>query len=285
MNLQHRYPVMKRILSVARREVGLLILSAWLTLLVAHFNNWLPLTLIPLLISILFVIRIALGCFPQALLLFTQEDPEDHASPNAPKALATALRQRAGRSRSEARLFLWLTVLCIVLGFFIFRNAEDTIRMWDGTVTRPRQIDVQNKESELNSLLRQRTSKDAHEARTLEGGVAFARESLDRAWQREQEAWPSRNPTIFLGLTVGTKIGIVTLVIFLVKILLTTYRYSTRLATFNESRADLFAALPADAILTAETLKKMLSPDRVVEFDEVPDTPAFTGAASKGLSG
>ena len=76
------------------------------------------------------------------------------------------------------------------------------------------------------------------------------------------------NTTIFLGTLLSTKIGTTVLLLFLVQILVTLYRYNIRLASFYDSRADILQLVKGDGDNTMPSLASILAADRV-EFGKV----------------
>jgi hypothetical protein len=67
---------------------------------------------------------------------------------------------------------------------------------------------------------------------------------------------------------LSTKIAAVALLVFGVPILVGLYRYTAKLATFCESRADLLQLLPATALNPSDVLSAALIPQDV-DFDKL----------------
>ena len=79
--------------------------------------------------------------------------------------------------------------------------------------------------------------------------------------------------TTLLVSTLSTRIGAMLLIIFLVQILVNLYRYSTRLASFYEGRADALEIAPSPSAAGFTELIHAISPDNL-DFGKTPASPA-----------
>jgi len=78
---------------------------------------------------------------------------------------------------------------------------------------------------------------------------------------------------IYLISTVTTKIGSVMILLFLVQILVTLYRYNTRLSAYYDARADALELVSGQSIADLEQIIKALSPEGI-DFGKTPSSPA-----------
>lgn len=72
--------------------------------------------------------------------------------------------------------------------------------------------------------------------------------------------------------TLSLRIGSVFVLLFLVQILISFYRYNTRLANYYDARADVLQLISPSPEIKFETLVSALSPD-VMDFGKMPATP------------
>jgi hypothetical protein len=72
--------------------------------------------------------------------------------------------------------------------------------------------------------------------------------------------------------TIATRAGAVLILMFLVQILVTLYRYNVRLANFYDGRADALELMSSAEEKRFETLVRTISGD-TIEFGKIPKTP------------
>jgi hypothetical protein len=162
-----------------------------------------------------------------------------------------ALRRRARTARLAGRLMLFLMIFSIFAGLALFVFA--------GTITSREMEPAINVAHTTGSVVIQTGGPDG-----LKEKLAFAS-------------------------TATTRLGAVLLLLFLVQILLSIYKYTSRLSTFHSSRADGLSLLPA-SVPWAE-LTRFLSPD-ALDFGKSPlplpaqlvslTTEALKSVATKG---
>ena len=79
--------------------------------------------------------------------------------------------------------------------------------------------------------------------------------------------------TIYLISTVTTRIGSVLILLFLVQILTSLYRYNIRLAAYYDARADGLEIIGTDSGEIFENIVRALSPE-TIDFGKGPTSPA-----------
>lgn len=79
--------------------------------------------------------------------------------------------------------------------------------------------------------------------------------------------------TVFLVSLLSTKIGSAITLLFLVQLLVYLYRYTVRLASFYDSRADILSIMKPDENLTLKKLNELLISENI-GFGKQPTTPA-----------
>jgi hypothetical protein len=107
--------------------------------------------------------------------------------------------------------------------------------------------------------------------------TATALQTSDKAIAVELAAMKSQDQTRHLISTIATRVGAVLILVFLVQILITLYKYNTRLANYYEARADAIE-LSIDEqgnILDTQLsrLLAVLAPDSIT-FEKDPEAPS-----------
>ena len=82
----------------------------------------------------------------------------------------------------------------------------------------------------------------------------------------------NRTSHIYLVSTVTTKIGSVLILLFLVQILVTLYRYNTRLSAYYDARGDGLELVSKQSVSELEQIIKALSPENI-DYGKTPSTP------------
>jgi len=203
------------------------------------------------------------------------------------------LRQRAFRLRTAAIFSLVAIFGALVGGFTLFINAEEAsltvagkleqhlLERWEalqnqivGAEKKSEELseaapdkskpkpDVDNR---LQEIEKQRIAHVSEQAE-LEKRV----KELQGLEAKDQEVGPSQ--TRFIVSVLSKRLGSVLLLIFLVQILVTLYRYSSRLAAFYDSRADALQLSKDGAFNSAEVSIGVLGPERV-DFGKEPRSP------------
>ena len=189
------------------------------------------------------------------------------------KVLASLTRQYRKRAIALRRItYLLIAIIFVILliGFNIFQGAEDVTYRANQRQIEELETRLFFLDEEIQDLQREALgpSEDKALERRLER-MRVERSSLESRIGRLIEQ--SDQPPLFWLSTLSTKAGSVLLLVFLVQILVTLYRYNLRLAFFYDSRADFLQLLGSPG-LQPEMLNKIVSTDQF-EFGKAPRTP------------
>jgi hypothetical protein len=209
------------------------------------------------------------------------DDPSDTPA----ISLQKRLRERAGRLHvvSWSVLVVIVLVVSVVLGLYLrSENLGDFDRLAGGIEELRRQVFLL-KNSEKILLAVDLGATDDEETKLLRlimGDVAKSRIRADRVLDGLEYSSDLRAPDsldhALLGV-ISTRVGIVVLGVFLVQILVSLYRYTARLASFYDAKADALGLLPSTEGVGLRVLDQILTPasldfgsvkplsDRVVE--------------------
>jgi hypothetical protein len=220
----------------------------------------------------------AQGALRKMNLVAVDDLPKPADAPRSPQHLAVNLRARSRQLQRTARLLIVSIVFLLLLGFLMFRGAEEGVLRLHQVFQVPLQVEAGNIRSEIDTLTmdaeRSAAKKDGSET-AIQQRIAQRREDLARVEARLNELSPSRSLWVFLISSLGTKIAAVVFLIFLVQILGNLYRYLTRLAFFDDSRADFLELLDSPQTIGAEKLADILGPEKMVEMDQMPAFPVL----------
>jgi hypothetical protein len=223
----------------------------------------------------------------------TLEGGESLASPHESPLTATIagqLRLRATRLRRIANLLLGIIIVLLACGFFAFQGADLAAARWNSFMTGPLENEVSNRRNGIQDLFYRLADENHQEPgkanqifnrnqtqnpdkATLGKELDFEEADLARLEERLDLLSPSKSQTVFLVSTLSTKIGSILLLIFLVQLLSSLYRYHIRLAVFCDSRADFLQMLSSSFSLSGEALATFLSTEKSVEIDSAPLSP------------
>ncbi|MBN3762027.1 hypothetical protein [Burkholderia sp. Ac-20365] len=188
------------------------------------------------------------------------------------ESIVYALRQRATRLRRASNVILGLVVLSVLLGFRVFASA--------GYITSRDQTAAIDRISERALIGLERAVEDLQASKNVSqddiNGVRRLLADLETANKERaaaiREAGAGYAMTTVWS-TISTRVASVLLLLFLVQILVTMYRYSIRLAAFYDARADILQLSPPfDSVQFAEIVSA-LSPDGL-DFGREPKSPA-----------
>jgi len=230
--------------------------------------------------------------------------------------LVLQFRLRARKLKLTARISLLLILFSLYGGFTLFLRAEETsanvtsriasslYKSWEST-----QIELARINNELNLLtdpsdvnrarqsVRERLEnpkgKKIEEAQVdsyLAARAIYLNEQRDRfekriveledrvkkAQEQKQEG-SERDQTQFIVSVVSKRVGAVLILIFLVQILVTLFRYNSRLAAFYDARADALQVCTSNAFDSAEKCVAVLAPDSL-DFGKIPRSSVESGA-------
>jgi len=136
-------------------------------------------------------------------------------------------------------------------------------------------------ESEMRALKATRLSPQIEdslntESLRLKGRIESERANIAASQEAEAQAMRQISQTAINNdqtiLAITTKIGSVLLLLFFVKVLVSIFRYYSRLATFYDSRADALASFMYLAPMSLAELSALISPDSL-DFERSPDSP------------
>ena len=222
--------------------------------------------------------------FQQRRLEHTEQlvNAELDASSSSPsiKALVVSLRRRARFLRATSWITLFLSFLAIAFGLLVFTRAGEIAQrdILSQRLTEELYLSKFRNAEALGRIqqLLQSSGRDAlselEEIKTIRGEIERNSQRAEQAL-RSIESSGSNGQLLFFLSTVSTRLGSVLILIFLVQILLSVYRYSVRLVSYYDSRADallLYTGPDADQL---QKLVSTLSAERV-EFGKSPTTPA-----------
>jgi hypothetical protein len=203
------------------------------------------------------------------------------------------LRSRANRLRVVAGITLVIIIGAIAGGLSVFSRAEQSASNIEVERENLRVLEIVDRIADTRERVRLYTSmsESSIDPKTSAEDQAKEKERKDEYLKRKkleeerlqelqklvtQKTAPQRSDTVFLTSLLSTKIGSAVTLLFLVQILVTLYRYNTRLASFYDARADALqiCGLGANDNLTSVT--KLLGAD-ILEFGKTPSSP-FTHA-------
>lgn len=114
------------------------------------------------------------------------------------------------------------------------------------------------------------------EVERLERKIAAEKSNIATSHEVEAQAMKQMNTTASSQdqtiLAITTKVGSVLLLLFFVKVLVSIFRYYSRLSIFYDSRADAFASYASLAPMTLLELTSLISPDSL-DFERAADAP------------
>jgi hypothetical protein len=187
--------------------------------------------------------------------------------------VVASLRLRARRLRVAARFSLMLIVLSLGTGIMLFVRAG-AISAKDQVYRASYVYDVQTEQiGRLNVLSQQLDSLVARQVLT-----SPEKDSIRAAILNQVTAPVASKPVATtnrlndLVATQVTRVGVVLMLLFLVQILVTLYRYNMRLAAFFDARADALLVHSEWTRLPLQDLTLVFAPDNV-DFGRLPPTP------------
>jgi hypothetical protein len=173
------------------------------------------------------------------------------------------------RKRSSG-LRLWATMILIMMFLSLFSCLA--LFLFAGSISRQENSEwgVAAKQAEVGRVL----AAGLRDAQVIAHLSQKSSEDLFRYYIDRISKYEKRqdDPTQFLISTIVTRIGSVFILLFLVQILITFYRYNVRLANYYDARADALQLVGAAKEATLQNLVSTLSPD-VMDFGKMPSTP------------
>lgn len=205
---------------------------------------------------------------------------EGLSTPPAVRSLMRSLRRRAASLRNAARFTLFLTFISIATGLYIFTTAGQIALKDSYSAQLSEQLrNASSDEMFAVGILQNMVYSGAFSTPQLQDEIKNTAKGIgDRAAQRDQaisrieQAVSGKDTLYFFLSTITTRIGSVLLLIFLVQILLSVYRYSIRLETYYASRADALLLYDGSDREQLQQIISALSPERI-DFDKPPTSP------------
>lgn len=202
--------------------------------------------------------------------------PKDHFGRVADDAhletIVFAIRERAARLRRASNVILGLVVLSVLLGFKAFASAG-YITARDETASIEFVTDRTLSElRRATEVLREAKSLSPNDVDRVTRLLSEVQASTVDQTKALREAAAGNNPTS-VWATLSTRVASVLLLLFLVQILVTMYRYSIRLAAFYDARADTLQLSASLSSVQLAELVTALSPDGL-DFGREPRSPA-----------
>lgn len=227
----------------------------------------------------------------QTLLKETETSSSDSS---AIKTLVMSFRRRARYLRRASWVTLFLTFVSIAFGLYIFTTAGN-IAQGDILSQRLREelyeSRFRNREAlrQIQDLLNASTDNNKGIAIDEIKKIETQIEDNSRRTEEALNNFISRSGTneqlLFFLSILSTRVGSIFLLIFLVQILLSVYRYSIRLVSYYEARADALLLYNGSDAEQLQKFVSTLAAERI-EFGKSPSTPVeqatelFKSAAS-----
>jgi cbb3-type cytochrome oxidase subunit 3 len=215
---------------------------------------------------------------------FSKEKFATAGEPGAAQDVIVQLRQRATKMRIVAAFTLFLILAFLAGGLYVFSQAESAASSAEAE-RQAYQISAlsdeitvqQRKLGDLQTQFDQETDsakKDALKAliNRTQRLVDDYNAKLKVLSNTIAASAGEKNQTAYLLTVLSTKIGSALMLLFLIQILVSLYRYNTRVASFYDGRADTLQLVPIDQIDNLCAVCSILSPDKV-DFGKMPATP------------
>lgn len=221
-----------------------------------------PVLLLLLLVGFIIVIFMAFRSYRQQREE-TAVAESKHISCESPaiKSLVVSLRRRALGLRVASWFILGLTFSSISAGLYIFTSAGDIARseIFSNQINELKSLREKSINDQVHSLgevmkeLNEQNKRDDQKNKQLaikelqkithsvEDIIRIAdsdSKDIKELIQRIEQTSGSNERLLYFLSTMSTRIGSILLLIFLVQILLSVYRYSVRLVSYYEARAD-----------------------------------------------
>lgn len=236
-------------------------------------SHWIGFFSTAIAIRIVFALRRPWGAIPPEYC-----DPASHDA--TVRTVIVQLRMRAVRLRLVAHFTLFLILLSLVGGLYTFGFAEQfAVR---AEIDRSVQLQVEI-EATKNAIARTKSRlenesvkfpEDVYgwemDLKASENRLVFLEEELKR--RRATTTTTGQSETIYLVSVLSTKIGSALMLLFLVQILVTLYRYNVRFASFCDARADALQLLITSEGIPLGEVIALLAPDKL-DFGKTPSTP------------
>ncbi len=177
--------------------------------------------------------------------------------------LVAEFRKRAERLRKSAVLVLLLVLISLGFGIYLFVfSGNIAINEIAGL-----KIELAGVSAELKPITKESTASTLGETfKALNNRIETLEEKVARTSDQTQSQ-------IYLVSTVTTRVGSVLILLFLVQILVSLYRYNIRLAAYYDARADGLELVTTGSSEQIESIVRALSPESI-DFGKSPMSPA-----------
>ena len=177
------------------------------------------------------------------------------------KQIAQKFRVRAKRLRNSAVITLFLILLALGVGMYLF--------VFSGNIAINELAAVQVKLGDFKI----QTVPSATEAATTGEAIKTVEDRINKLEKEVSKTRDQTGSNIYLVSTVTTRIGAILILLFLVQILVSLYRYNIRLAAYYDARADGFELMAVEKLEDIEAVIRILSPENI-DFGKQPTSPA-----------
>jgi hypothetical protein len=200
-----------------------------------------------------------------------KREPELTQGPADLVKLVGLLRKRSRRLRRNALFSLFLIIAALGTGLYLFIYAGSiSARDLDYAA----ELRARRQEYEMEQLL----SRLA-DTKTGAGDTGLTRDLLSnylkldsRISAVEQKPSADSSKTQLFASTITTRLGSVLILLFLVQILVTLYRYNMRLAAFYDGRADALILITSGDDFEFSKYSDFITPTNL-DFGKLPATP------------
>ena len=192
--------------------------------------------------------------------------------------IITKLRDRAEGLRTFAGFTMCGMVFLVMVGIGIFLNAGNTAQQETSPALKDLSIAIQTLQGIKDSVDKGTPLPPGDDKTTIETAIKNSQSAIIQSTDRLRQDLAFTKVVLPVLISSTTqRVGIIVLLIFLLQILVPTYRYNHRLAAYYSARADALEILfISDNKLSdnkLDTLVAILSPD-LVDFGKTVKSPA-----------
>lgn len=185
--------------------------------------------------------------------------------------LILSQRDRARKLKIAGRFILLAIMFSIAAGIQVFYSADSSARSNNGEF-RLRELSREFESIAGIGPRYFRDSKTPEDMEKLDDFLLRVKQVIKDETDRFIEHSNSDPQEVIIS-TLSTRIGVIFLLIFLVQILVSMYRYSIKLAALYDSRADMLQLLPEEEALSFEKLT-ILTTTENIDFTKQDKAPA-----------
>ena len=210
------------------------------------------------------------------------------------EGLICSFRRRAHRFRNVATVVLIIIVAVLLSGAFVFTTGAGRIAIRESNLREEylitRLTDVNREIASLERhLLKSKGVKKEDEKTDSQERLATLktfRTSTQAEIESEDKRTQPPDVTTYLVSSMSTRIGSVLLLVFLVQILVSLYRYTMRLAAFYDSRADILKLMDFELPASTEKIISIFRSDSL-DFGKqiVPPTTEVLNVIKEAVRG